>query len=592
MKRVSHRRPQHSRRPKRLGQLRQRWHDFVCRVDWRLVRKIALITLLVVVLAQILFPGSRVLSQVKIGDKSYAFQSIDQLTDVIHNAFEQSSAKLVADDQTRSVTLLELGASIDASRLATEINDYSWWQRLIPFSIFFAGSSLTDLQPKFNETTLIEASNKLAADMTVEAKNGSITINDQNEIAIEPAQDAVSVESSSIQKAINQANFKIGSTEVKVENQSTKPDISNDVIQETKTKLLAMSHVKITITNSLTKGTTTPGDTDILGWLSIVNSSDITFDETAMADYLTNIAGDSVIAAGTTKIVMVNGKETSRTTGKDGRAVDVDPIVKQLEDALNNQQSAEITMNFKVTTPNIVYDRSYNHSQAALQAYIDHVTSSGTIQISVKQLTGSGWAASSRATDSVVSASTYKLFISLLLMKKIDAGTIHWSDIITDMPGVSSITVEQCLINTIHVSANNCAEYWLKKWGKTNINNELHGLGFSSATTFSASDAAHTSAADLQKLLIGLYNHSLFSVDNANRLLGLMKQQIYRSGIPKGSSGVVADKVGFLWAYLNDAAIVYHPKGTYVLVIMTNNQSWSKIAQITTKIEDIMYGTD
>ncbi len=142
------------------------------------------------------------------------------------------------------------------------------------------------------------------------------------------------------------------------------------------------------------------------------------------------------------------------------------------------------------------------------------------------------------------------------------------------------------------MSANNCAEYWLKKWGKTNINNELHGLGFSSATTFSTSDAAHTSAADLQKLLIGLYNHSLFSVDNANRLLGLMKQQIYRSGIPKGSSGVVADKVGFLWAYLNDAAIVYHPKGTYVLVIMTNNQSWSKIAQITTKIEDIMYGTD
>ena len=136
MKRVSHRRPQHSRRPKRLGQLRQRWHDFVCRVDWRLVRKIALITLLLVVLAQILFPGSRVLSQVKIGDKSYAFQSIDQLTDAIKNAFEQSSAKLVADDQTRSVTLLELGASIDASRLATEINDYSWWQRLIPFSIF------------------------------------------------------------------------------------------------------------------------------------------------------------------------------------------------------------------------------------------------------------------------------------------------------------------------------------------------------------------------------------------------------------------------------------------------------------------------
>ena len=243
-------------------------------------------------------------------------------------------------------------------------------------------------------------------------------------------------------------------------------------------------------------------------------------------------------------------------------------------------------MNFTETAPTIVYDRSYNHSQKALQSYVDQVTSGKDIEISVKQLTGDGWSASSGTSKSVVSASTYKLFISLILMKKIDAGSISWSD------SIQGTTVENCLYKTIVVSANNCAEDWLGQWGRTNVNNTLYGLGFSTATTFMASDAVHTSAADLQKLLIGLHNKSLFSSDNASRLIGLMKKQVYRQGIPTGSSGTVADKVGFLWNYLNDAAIVYHPKGTYVLVVMTNNQSWSKIAEITKKIENIMYGTD
>ena len=50
------------------------------------------------------------------------------------------------------------------------------------------------------------------------------------------------------------------------------------------------------------------------------------------------------------------------------------------------------------------------------------------------------------------------------------------------------------------------------------------------------------------------------------------------------------DKVGFLEGYLNDAAIVTHPKGKYVMSIITKSQSWGKIAEITRKLEDIMYG--
>lgn len=560
------------------------WQRFISRVNWPVVRKIALSMLLIIVLVQIFFPSNRVLPHVKVSDISYNGQSMSQLASAVQEQFEKSSVKLVADDQSSTVKLSTLGASIDASKLAEQINHYDLWQRLIPFSIFFVGSPLTELQPKFDDDTLAEISRELAEKMTVEAKSGSITINDQNEVVVETAQNAVNVESSSIQKGVKQAGFKVGSTTtIKIEAKSSKPAVSNDTIQDVKTKLLAMSNVKITITNSLTKKNSVPENTDILAWLNVEDNSKVTFDEEAIRNYLIKIAGDSVVAAGTTKVVTMDGQETSRTVGKSGRTVDSDPAIAKIKEALERQSATSFTINFKTSTPTIVYDRQFSRSQKGLQTYIDQVTSSGTIQISVKQLTGNGWSASSRASESVVSASTYKLFVSLILMKKIDAGEINWSD------SIQGTDVTECLRKTIVVSANNCAEDWLGQWGRKNVNNTLYGLGFSSATTFTASDATHTSAADLQKLLIGLYNRSLFSSNNANHLIGLMKQQVYRQGIPKGSAGAVADKVGFLWGYLNDAAIVYHPKGTYVLVIMTNNQSWAKIAEITKHIESLMY---
>jgi beta-lactamase class A len=68
-------------------------------------------------------------------------------------------------------------------------------------------------------------------------------------------------------------------------------------------------------------------------------------------------------------------------------------------------------------------------------------------------------------------------------------------------------------------------------------------------------------------------------------MLGAMKRNIYRQGVPAGASGQVADKVGFLWGLLHDSAIVYSPSGTYVLVVLTDGSSWRAIADLTREIE-------
>ena len=302
-----------------------------------------------------------------------------------------------------------------------------------------------------------------------------------------------------------------------------------------------------------------------------------------MTGYVAAAAKPFITQPGTTKVTLVDGVETGRVEGPAGRDVNYGQLGADISKVLFEGAGSSAAVQFTPIPAKVAYTKTYSSSQAGLRAYVGDMTSGGNIEISVQQLSGSGWSASGGAGRSVVSASTYKLFISLLLFDKINTGEIKWSD------PIQGTNVDGCLTNTIVVSANNCAEQWIREWGRPNVNAALYAKGFSSATTFTAPDAAHTSASDLQKLLIGLQNRTMFNGADADKLLALMKRQVYRKGIPSGSTALVADKVGFLWDYLNDAAVVYHPRGTYVLVIMTKGESWGKIAEITAQIERIMY---
>ena len=51
---------------------------------------------------------------------------------------------------------------------------------------------------------------------------------------------------------------------------------------------------------------------------------------------------------------------------------------------------------------------------------------------------------------------------------------------------------------------------------------------------------------------------------------------------------IVADKPGWLSNVQNDAAVVYGPKSTYVLVIMTNGSTTQPLADLSKQIYDYL----
>jgi beta-lactamase class A len=539
--------------------------------------------LIFVILVQLLYPANRSLPFTSVEGKTLGYKTTAEISSVLEKNFEGASAHFAADRLSTDAKLTLLGADLDAEKTAEQLVSYPLWKRLLPFSMLLSRPKLDRLYVTFNDEQLGYASNSIAKKLTTAPKNGAVTINDAGDVVLSAAEDGVAVTSDAVKHAIQNAPYTPEVTTVTLQATISKPSVTNSTIETVKSKITTATEKKITLTDSISKGVYTPSKKDITAWIEIGDDLSLSLDKTAVLAYANGAAKAQVIAAGTTTVTVVDGVEKGRTVGNSGRSVNGDTLTADLTKALFNGGSTSITLQFTTTSPAVVYNRSYTNSQAALQSYINDVTKGGNIQIAVTQLNGAGWSASSGATNSVVSASTYKLFISLLLFDKINAGQIHWSD------AIQGTNVETCLYNTIIYSANNCAEQWISEWGRSWINSALYAKGFSSATTFTASDATHTSAQDLRKLLLGLYNQTLFNASDSSRLLGLMKKQVYRSGIPAGSAGVVADKVGFLWDYLNDAAIVYHPRGTYVLVVMTKGESWGKIAEITKQIEKIMY---
>ena len=97
----------------------------------------------------------------------------------------------------------------------------------------------------------------------------------------------------------------------------------------------------------------------------------------------------------------------------------------------------------------------------------------------------------------------------------------------------------------------------------------------------------HYTAEDETAFLAKLARNELpISTAGRIRWLNAMKNNVHREGIPAGiPNAVVADKVGFQDELHRDAAIVYSPKGTYVLVIMTSDADWDEIAGLAAVIE-------
>ena len=306
--------------------------------------------------------------------------------------------------------------------------------------------------------------------------------------------------------------------------------------------------------------------------------------ERATAYFDTNIAPRMYVAPGITIINTTDFIETSRVDGAVGQSLDVASTLTSMKNSVNN--GVKVTAISMVVPPILNYVRSYSHSDVGLSALIQQydIDHDGSFAVSMYELSGRGRRVAYNDTVVGVSASTYKLFVAYSTLKRIESGEWQWSDSMTEDNDIAG-----CFDNMIVWSDNSCAETLMEKIGYHAATDEIHEIGFYDTTFISDDGYARTSSADLSSFLAQLQTGQILTQQSSrDRLIDAMKRNAYREGIPAGISGsVVADKVGFIDGVLNDAAIVYSPTGTYVLVIMTDGSSWDTIADLANKIEEL-----
>jgi len=161
-------------------------------------------------------------------------------------------------------------------------------------------------------------------------------------------------------------------------------------------------------------------------------------------------------------------------------------------------------------------------------------------------------------------------------------------------------TIQTDLNNMILNSDNDAARTLGFLYGWKNINALLQSQGMNNTDLYNYVPPStqpvgdkHTTANDLATAVQKLYAVKLLNSTNTQLLISLMKQQHYRERIPAGvpSNIAVADKPGWLSpadgesGYTeNDAGIVYGPKSTYLLVIMTNGSSTQPLATLSQQV--------
>ncbi len=238
-----------------------------------------------------------------------------------------------------------------------------------------------------------------------------------------------------------------------------------------------------------------------------------------------------------------------------------------------------------------------DHSDAQLGQIITTWASqqSFTASVYVQELTGNLRTSSYRADTAVVPASTYKIYVAYAVLHGVEQGTFSLNTRLSD-----GNTLQTDLTSMIVNSNNDAARTIGFLVGWENINSLLETQGLTatnvdnyvgSATT--PSGDKHTTANDMNLILQKLYAGTLLNSANTQLLLGLMQRQNYRQRIPAGipSSVTVADKPGWLTIaegdnqnVQNDAAIVYGPKSTYILVINTTGSQTGPLTNLSKEI--------
>ncbi len=545
-------------------------------------RNIALVgvgLILAVVVAQVLYPRSWMLPVARIGHQTYFWGDKQRVRQHIaglntHQLTVQTASK------SYEATLKDIGFTYDTEATIGQAAAYPLAHRLIPFSIIGIGLKPHPLIPKEDAVAADLFARRLAQENEVAPVNAEL-IAQEGKLTPVPGKPGQRYDPEAIVQSLR-ASVRDGDARLEIKPATVPPQITTEAV----TGLISSAQKQIDTGLIINVGgeRLTPSRAVLASWFRLSYSDTdrklaMSLDAGSVQNYLATVKKRFYIAPGTTVVRMIDDQEVSRSVGAAGRGIDEKTAGQQILAALNKGET-EVQLSIAPIAPPVSYVRTYSGSEVGLQTLLNRlVASKGNYAIAVREIGGQGRMASAGGGKQFVTASTYKLFVAYSTLRRIESGGFSWSD------RTYNTDLATCFDRMIINSDNACAETLGARIGWHTIAAEMRELGLT-ATSFLT--PVRSTADDEALFLSKLAREQILTAASRDRLIDRMKRQRYRQGIPAGTGTVVADKVGFLGSYLHDAAIVYGPISTYVLVILTSGSSWAQIADTARQVHNQM----
>ena len=554
----------------------------------RVLKRVGGGLLALLILVQLFYPGDRMPLFARVDgvdvsgwSKAEAAKRLDELA-----AKQAIAITLTSSDQkTASARPADIGLKVSNAKRLDDAG-YPWYLRILPSSLLWFGMLQAE-QPATYSINKDESASYLKTvvgdDCVIPAVDATIRM-DGLYLKPVPSKAGGTCEQQDALKTLTAVRPVLNKpATVRIPVTPVAPIIGDDEAKRLADKLNKAADGGVRLDVAGKQQTVT--QKDVLSWLTFKAAEDkLTFevDPAKAGAYLAkNVTPAVAKPAGVTKVSTLDFTETSRADGVTGQTLAVPQTLANVTSVLNGDKKTATAVVAPVA-PKVEYTRSYTKSSTGIAAQIRFYDedNAGVFGVSFMEIGGQGMSARHNGDRQFVTASTYKLFVAFSTLKRVDAGQMKWDD-----GNISSgRDLAKCFDDMIVKSDNACAEALIKKIGAKDLNADIKSLGLGS-TAF-RSDNNVTTANDLANYLTQLEKGTMpLKPESRSRLLDAMKRNVYRQGVPAGASGQTADKVGFLWGLLHDAAIVYSPKGTYVLAVMTDGSSWGAIADLTRKIE-------
>src|SRR3989344_1609980 len=202
-------------------------------------------------------------------------------------------------------------------------------------------------------------------------------------------------------------------------------------------------------------------------------------------------------------------------------------------------------------------------------------------------------------------ASLYKLWVMATVYKQIEEGGLKEDQILSQtIPALNrifnidpeyaelteggiTITVNQAIEQMITISHNYAALLLAEKIKLSSVSDFLKSQELLQS---SIGKPPKTTAGDIAFFYEKLYKGQLASPENTTKMIEVLKRQQLNDGLPKLlPDATIAHKTGDLDFFKHDTGIVFHPKGDYIIVIMSESNSPLGAQQRISEISKSVY---